>query len=153
MGVDVQLLPATAAHLEALAADVRPDEAARLGRLGFESAAELLGSAMASSDVALCALFDGRPAAVCGMGPFGSPGLSFVWAFCGRLVDRHPRTFWALCRPVLQQLADAGGVLVAFVDAQHVASQRWLRRLGFRLHPAAPWGVAGAPHCKAVWEG
>lgn len=153
MAPDVQVLPATRAHAEALAPLMRAEDAAEVLASAGHTPLQALLDALDDSAEAWAVLFDGEVAALFGVCPapvvstsiLGTPLVGVPWALTGRAVDSHPRTFWRLSRPWLAHFARRYPVLVQAVDARYAASLRWLARLGFDVQPAAPHGAAGLP--------
>lgn len=61
--------------------------------------------------------------------------------------------FWRENRKYLSSLLERYDMLFNYVDARHTASIRWLRRLGFSMEPAAPFGVDGVPFHRFEMRG
>ncbi len=72
-------------------------------------------------------------------------GEAAPWLLGTPLLSRHARlltrTARAYCREALRQYP----LLVNYVDARNTPSIRWLKRVGFEIHEAEPFGVAGLP--------
>lgn len=70
----------------------------------------------------------------------GSP-----WFLGTEGVFAHRRPFISEPAAYIRRMLDAYPRLVNFVHAENQHSVRWLRRLGFTVEPAQPWGPNGAP--------
>lgn len=107
----------------------------------------ILLRALAMTPDALAAVADGEVIALLGcaaggtlMTPRGAP-----WLLGSDACRRHGRVFIQAGRAAVAQWLERFGALENWTDVRHVESHRWLRRLGFTLHPAQPYGVQGLP--------
>lgn len=75
-------------------------------------------------------------------------GVAVPWLATTRLVDQHPIEFARGSRKVLADIRTRYPVLENYVDARYTKCVRWLRWLGFEIHPAEPYGQAGLPFHK-----
>ena len=71
--------------------------------------------------------------------PVGIP-----WMLGTDLVRKHQRVLMRECRPYIREMLRAYPHLVNYVSAENHTSKRWLRRVGFTLQPAEPFGPLGA---------
>lgn len=150
MAADVQVVPATPAHAEALAPLMRAEDAAELAAsLGVGPLQGLLASLDASC-AARAVLFDGEVAALCGVADTDVQGVGCVWALTGRAVERHPRAFVRLSRAAVAEYLTRYEVLFNFIDARYGRALRWVRALGFTVQEAQPYGAAGLPFHPVV---
>ncbi len=72
------------------------------------------------------------------LGDFGTP-----WMFGTRAVDRNGRAVMALSGGYIRQMLELFPRLTNIVDVRNARSIRWLKRIGFKFHPAVPFGPAG----------
>lgn len=70
----------------------------------------------------------------------GSP-----WLLGTVALDRFPGRLTRGAKTYLSRMQTEYPHLLNYVDARNVRSVLWLRRLGFTVHPAEPYGVAGLP--------
>ena len=95
--------------------------------------------------VKVVALLDEDPVAVFGVGATsllserGSP-----WLLGTSRLALCRRELAARSRAIVCEMAGRYRLLENYVHADNVTSVRWLASCGFRLEPAAPYGVAGA---------
>lgn len=80
-------------------------------------------------------------------------GMAIPWVLTTGLVDRHPKIFYKLSREVVAVMRSKHGMLVNMVDARYAKALRWVRRLGFEVHPPEPFGFAGMPFCRITMRG
>lgn len=67
------------------------------------------------------------------------------WMLGTPLIYRHARLLTRTARDYCRDALGRYQLLANYVDARNTASIRWLRRIGFELHPAKRHGVAGLP--------
>lgn len=87
-----------------------------------------------------------NPIAIFGIAPvsllerIGSP-----WLLATDEAFEHPRALVTQGRRYIDQMRRSYSRLFNYVDARNDKSIRWLRRLGFVMQPAEPYGVEGEP--------
>lgn len=146
MGPDLQILEATREHALELAGRMRAEDAAEVLASGGYSPIEALEAAMAHSTISGTLLIRGEVAAMFGLSAMpDDPSVGVPWLLTGEPVQRSPKAFFKACRPVLDLMLEHFPVLYQQVDSRYGAAKRWLKRLGFEIQPAAPFGVAGLP--------
>jgi len=135
---------ATERDAEELASQIRMDDALELAAdTGAEPLAVLL-AALGGNTWAL--RIGGEVAAIFGVTVASSlGGTASAWMITSRAVERHPVTFWKLCRSELPKLLERFGSLWNFIDARHTRALRWARRLGFQISEPQPYGALGLP--------
>lgn len=143
----VEVVEPTAKHLDYLAARLRAQDQAELRASGWDDFRQALQSSAQVSRWTRVALIEGAPAAVFGcaehgslLAPAGVPWLLGTDAVAshGRVLQREARRYIAAMLQEYPRLFNA-------VHAENTVSVRWLRRLGFTLHPAVPAPPHGAP--------
>ncbi len=150
----VDFLPAKPAHAEALAASLRAADAAEvLASDGLDPLSALTFSLALSSE-SYAGLIEGEVVALFGV---RRPSLvsrrGIPWLLTGDAVERHPLAFVKASRGVLACWRQDYAALGNWVDARHAKALRWLAWLGFTIHPARPYGVAGLPFHPFEMEG
>jgi len=75
-------------------------------------------------------------------GTFLSP-YACVWMLGTRHLRQYPVTFLKGSREWVERMLEEYEHLVNYVDARNKRSLRWLKWLGFTVHPAVPLGVEG----------
>jgi hypothetical protein len=142
--IDIRLVQP--GDVEALVAKMRQ---ADINELRASGVGEILPRVQASVDRSvLCrtGTADGEVGCIFGVVPVltlfdqeGSP-----WMLGTDLVTRHQRVLMRRCRPYIQDMLRIYPHLVNAVHADNHAALRWLKSVGFLLHPAEPFGVDGA---------
>lgn len=141
----LSFIAARPAHAEALAPRLRACDVEEIAASsGLSPLAALLASIQVSP-VAYAVFFESEVMALLGVGAHPSPGVGVVWLLGSDTIDQHPKLFWRDSRPVLAHLCESYEVLINMVDARNERSLRWLRRLGFTVDQAVPFGVAHLP--------
>jgi len=120
---------------------------------------DALRKGLERSAVCWTGVWRGRPMGMCGcismglVGRVGSP-----WMLTTDEITQAALPFWRENRRYLSGLMERYDLLFNYVDARHATSIRWLRRLGFSIGPAEPFGVDGLPFHRfemrgeAVWD-
>jgi hypothetical protein len=135
--------PAGLAHVLAVARDLRAGDAAEIAALGVEPVAGL-SRAVAQSETAYCAFFDGAPAALFGVVPYAgaSPlqgsARGNAWLITTNVVDRNKVSFVRASRIALEHLMQRYEYLECLVDARYEGALRWAAALGFEIGIAGP---------------
>lgn len=144
-----RLRPLAAGDIQFVAEHMRGADRAELAAVHGEQASplHLLAQAVLNSpDVWTGVTADGEPICICGVAPrclltgSASPwllGTEKLFTEPGALV-REGHRYIGRMRLIYPEL-------VNYVDARNTKSIRWLRRLGFTVHPAEPYGRAGLP--------
>lgn len=133
----VEFVQATPERLEHLALHLRDQDRAELAAAGWDDARVALTESVAKSRWTLVALVDGEPAAVFGCGEIGSmlaPD-GVPWMLGTNAVARHARVLQRYARAYIAAMLAEYPRLVNAVHAGNAVSLRWLRRLGFNVHP------------------
>ncbi|CAB4149598.1 hypothetical protein UFOVP555_12 [uncultured Caudovirales phage] len=101
----------------------------------------------ACSNWTLTFLVDGEIACVMGLAPIdGLLGTRAApWMLGTDVLDRHPGALMKTCPRYIAGMLSSYPHLLNFVDARNTRSIRWLKRLGFKILPAVPYGAAQLP--------
>lgn len=138
--------PATLADARDLAPRLRAADAEEVWAATGRSARDVLTASVRTSSLCIAAEVDGRCEGLFGVVPI-SPlsGEAGVWMLASDVADQHARAWLVEAPQWLVLLSDGWLVLRNRVDARNKRSIRWLRRMGFEVGPAEPWGWAGQP--------
>jgi hypothetical protein len=143
---DIGIIPAGAAHIEALAPRMRAADVAEIEAAAGLSPNEALRMSLEASIAAWAGTVDGEVACVFGVAPLsllggeGSP-----WLLGSDLIEQHAFAFARRNRAVVRGWSAIFPVLRNYVDVRNAVSIRWLRWLGFALLPPVVYGVARLP--------
>lgn len=142
------LVRAGQGHARDVAGRMRPADALEVWASSEQTPLEACEEAIAASPRRAWALYlGGELGGICGLCPdLGDPRRAFPWLLSTTAVDRHPVTFWRLCKETVRPLwLREFEVLENAVDARHTQALRWAARLGFDVAPAEPFGMLGMP--------
>lgn len=130
-----------------IAAGMRAADAREVARAGARDPLSAVAESVAASTLCWVAEVDGELCAVFGVAPINGmlSASGAPWMLGTDALDRHSVSLMRTCRPYIAQMRSLYPHLLNYVDAENVRSVRWLRRLGFEIHPAVPFGVGGEP--------
>jgi len=135
------------AHVQLLAATMRDEDAAEvMASHGFMPEAAVRDS-VARSVQSVAVVADGELLCLMGLAHAERPGgsIAIPWCLSTKTVDRKRRAFLVGTHVVVEAMAKQNRVLFQMVDARYEKALRWVKLLGFTVHPAIPFGVAGLP--------
>lgn len=142
----ILLRPANMADAADLAPRLRPADQTELAALSNRSHEATLRLSVAVSDEPLAAVTadSGELVAMLGV---GRPGLLSTtgnpWMLGAPVLENLGRQIMELSAEKVGEWRQEYPLLVNHVYAEHHHSIRWLKWLGFTLHPAAPYGPFG----------
>ncbi len=142
---DVRLRPVTASDIEHLAANMRPADLAEALAYG-PGIGPLNGLQMSvqASLVSRAVDIDGALAAVFGLVPRSLVGgTGAPWLMGTPVLDRHSRVLVRATAGYIRSMLALTPHLSNYVHARNARSVRWLKRVGFTVHPAVPYGGYG----------
>lgn len=146
---DVEIRDATVPDVVELALNLRPADLAEMHAYGHHEMVEPLVDNALRSHWCVAARVDGELACVLGvtslslLGGVGSP-----WMMGTPVLERHSRILVRKTPEYIDRMLSVFPHLVNFVHAKNTTSVRWLRRLGFVLEEAQPFGPLGEPFHK-----
>jgi len=143
----VEFRPAVPSDAGALAPRLRAADVAELQAAHGPDAdpLALLRNGLAVTPGAVAAVQDGRVIALLGCAAGGTmlTPCGIPWLLGSDECGAHARLFIARGRQAVGEWLRQYGRLENYVDARHAASIRWLKRLGFTIHPVQRCGPAG----------
>ncbi|MDY4297514.1 MULTISPECIES: hypothetical protein [unclassified Xanthomonas] len=144
-----QIVPATAAHIDVIAASPRPADVAELWAEARRGPAEAMHACLAASRHAYTAVLRGSPVCMFGAAPYSLlGGTATVWMIGSTALDSltAQRELVRLSRPAVAFLQDQfPAMLFNLVDDRNAAAKRWLRWLGFTLIAPITFGPDALP--------
>lgn len=142
----VEYVQPTERHVQELARHLRAADRAELHASGFEDPQRAIELSVATSTHMVAAVAEGRCGAIFGCAPASMlSGVGVPWMLGTDLVVTHQRALMADAPAYIRAMLHAYPLLVNHVHAENTVAVRWLRRAGFKLHPALPHGPHGAP--------
>ena len=149
----VEMRKATVADAEVIAPRMRRADVVEVHRsAGFLPLEALVRSLMVSEGRAHTLVFNGVPSALWGLAvpPELMSNVGVPWLLATDEVTRYPRTVIGLARTVVEGWQDEFATLLQFVDEENTGALRFLRALGFAIHPPVIYGAARVPFCPVV---
>lgn len=141
---EVTIRPATPEDAEALFAALRPADLRECLAYGQADVRAGIAESIAGSFFCWSAHEDTALLAVFGVGPLSMiNGIGSPWLLGTPLLDRRSRLLQRLAPQYVAKMLQFFPHLLNFVHVENVRSVRWLKRLGFTIHPPAPYGRLG----------
>lgn len=136
-----EIVPATLAHAEAIAANPRPADVAEVWASHRATVMDAMRRGMRYG--ARTGLVDGEP--VCMFGTVPDCALLVPWMVSSAAMDtlRVQKSLLRLSKSVVAGMRAHGATLFNAVDDRNEAAKRWLAWLGFELDDAVPAGWDG----------
>lgn len=100
------------------------------------------------SDYCRTALIDGVPAMLFGCGCSLCSSDAEVWALGTDACSGAPREMLIYGRRKIREMLEMYPEMHNYCDARYKAALRWLKKLGFTVHPEEPHGTNGELFCK-----
>lgn len=139
---EIVIRPAETGDAALLAANLRACDREELQAVGYWDALAPIADSVRTSALCWTALADGELACIIGVAPLdertGAP-----WMLGTPLLDAHARVLVRKTPEYIARMLGAFPHLLNFVHAENTTSVHWLRRLGFTLHAATPYGARG----------
>lgn len=150
--VEVRVGPVGPVAIAHVAARMRAADRAEVLAGGGRSPREALERSLALSSHAWAGWIGTEPAAIFGVGPAALVcGIGVPWFLGAEVLERNPRPLLTISRDWLARIAALYPHLENYVDARNGRAIRWLRWLGFTVHPAVPYGVGRMPFHRFTW--
>ncbi len=142
---EVYIRKPTYADLDDLFADLRPADRVECEALGLPDWQRHFVLGVEQSDLAWSARCNGELLAVYGASRHSLTSTTGApWLLGTPALDRHRKDLVRIVPPYLEVMLGHFRRLENWVHAGNHRSIRWLKRLGFTIHPAAPYGALGA---------
>lgn len=144
-----EFVPATLDHAKTVAAKARGADVDELWACAKYTPLGCLELGLEISPESWAWLWDGEPVCVFGVSAAsvlvssGAP-----WMVGTEEIDKHPFRFLRHGRDVIQHMLRQYEILENYVDARNRMAVKWLKWLGFTIHPPEPYGVFGMPFHK-----
>ncbi len=146
---DVDIRDTTVKDVAVLAARMRASDRREVAAYGHTDVMRAVTSSVANSVLCWSAFIDDELAAILGAAPLSvMGGVGSPWMLGTDVLTRHSRVLVSQTPAYIDRMLVAFPHLLNFVHAENTTSVRWLRRLGFTIHPAMPFGELGAPFHK-----
>lgn len=129
-----------------LVAFMRDSDIREIAAASFRTPGEAVPLAIAASEQTWTGFLAGRLAFIGGVtAPVALSGTRRPWLLGTTAIDRHPAAFMRHCRRWMPRVRRQFPRLENYADARAGRTVRWLRALGFVIHPAEPYGLGQRP--------
>lgn len=141
----MKIVPNTPAHTLAVAASLRESDVQEIQAISGRSPEDALHAAVECSAWSFACVDDaGKPLAIFGLAPI-APGTASPWFLATDDLKEHSREFLRISRRWVEEISERYPVLLNYVGVHNTRALKWLRFVGFDIHPPVPYGVAGLP--------
>jgi hypothetical protein len=141
----VEFAEANAGHAQALVRALRQQDRAELDASGQTDHLAAVWQSVEQSDWAVAAYVDGQLVCLFGVAAHAARGTGVPWMLGTDLVAQQRRFLLRLAPTYIARMLAAYPRLFNAVHARNTVSVRWLRHVGFRLHPSQPHPRTGEP--------
>lgn len=142
--VDVYIRNTNLVDVVKLAHNLRDSDRAEIAAYGQTNVLKGLTDSVAHSVLCWSAFINGELAAILGVAPMSVlGGIGSPWMMGTPVLDAHSRVLVRETPRYIDKMLVAFPHLVNHVHAENKTSVRWLRRLGFTVHPPRPYGQLG----------
>lgn len=143
---EILIRPTEPSDAARLFANLRASDLAECQAYGHADLAASLEASVRRSILCWTGLVDGELATIIGVAPVNIiTGVGSPWMLGTPVLDRYQRVLVRRTPEYIARMLKAFPHLVNFVHAKNTTSVRWLKRLGFTLHEAVPYGPLGEP--------
>jgi hypothetical protein len=141
-----EIIVPTVQHVKFVAYNMRRADRDEVHALSGWTPEKALIHSVEHSEMVFCAIHDGFPAVIWGVGvPTILYREGMPWLMGTPVIERNAKRFLRLSRLWVDEILDRFGPLYNVVDARNHVSIRWLRWLGFTIDPPVPLGFQGLP--------
>jgi hypothetical protein len=150
-----EVVPTTVEHVLELSETMRTADQAEIWASGNYTPFEGLTQSIRLTEETMTGLVDGHVLCIFGVGKttLTSP-VGFPWMLSSVLVDSHIRPWARGSKMAFEHMTKAYNVkhLRNHIDARYTEAVRWLKWLGFTIHPAEPFGMEQLPFHLFTWD-
>lgn len=131
----------TLADIEIIAATARKADRLEIEEGCGQSIASALTLGLRSSVSPKVIAWDHTPLAALGDASYSpGAGIGIPWLISTNSIERHPKAFLRVCKPLVSDMLQRHDHLINYVDARNHAAIRWLEWLGFSMGSPTPYG-------------
>lgn len=147
------VIPAEPEHIDFIAPRMRKADVDEIKAASGKSPREALEFSLDRSNEAWALIYDGKPAAMFGVGWISIlNGMAAPWLLGTDVVQDHYRHFLRGSRWWFARISSGYDVLTNIVDDRNDVSKRWLEFLGFTLDEPQIMGVERRLFRKFEWR-
>ena len=142
MKIDIVKLHSS--HLEHIAANMRPEDVREIWLADRSSPIGALEICNIMSDKKFALLLEGEPVLAFGLERDGLSDNARGWLLATPQIAQVRRFFLQQSKPIFLSLTKEYALVYNYVHEQNTVALRWLKWLGFEIHPAIPFGAESA---------
>lgn len=141
-----QIIPTTAAHIEAILPFVRQADVDEFWAFDHKTPRQALIQSLQSSTDVRTGMVDGQVICIFGVAPVSVLcGQAMPWMVGSTLLDKYARIFLKHDKSIVDDWLKTYPHLFNYVDERNGKAKLWLKRLGFILSEAEPKGKERLP--------
>lgn len=149
----IELVPVQVWHIEVVADGMRKADMLECERMVGFGPMESLVRSVSNSHWAETALMDGLPVGIGGIiVDRQNPEIAAPWCLGTDAGYEDVRGLWTMMEGLVDGWREEYEMLVNRVDAQNVEAIKWLKLIGFTVHPPEDTGVNGDPFRVFIWK-
>lgn len=142
--IDIQILPATQAHIEEMLPFVRDADIQEFVAINGWDARRVLETGLRTSTFTAAGLANGRVVTIFGVAPKSMiSGAGIPWLVATDDLEKYQFSFLRRCRNGVNAMLSVYPYLENYVDERNHVAKTWLHWLGFSLDKPAPYGIEG----------
>lgn len=142
--LNVQIIPATQAHIEEILPNVRQADIAEFMAINGWDARRVLETGVRTSTFSVAGLANGRVVTIFGVAPKSMIGGSGIpWLVATDELEKYQFAFLRRCRNGVNAMLSVYPYLENYVDQRNHVAKAWLHWLGFSIDSPAPYGIEG----------
>ena len=148
-----QIVKTTQKHIDELATTMRQVDIDEVWASNHLSPKASLSGSYSMTPDTYTGLVDNQVMCIFGVAkPSFMSDTGIPWLLGSDLITKHVRRFLVANRKVVDVMKQDVKILKNYVDARNLTTIKWLKWLGFVIHPAHPYGVEQLPFHLFTWE-
>lgn len=141
---EIVIRPTEPDDVNLLIENLRKSDRAECEAYGSPEIATEIRLSVLSSYLCWSAFADGELGCIIGVSPISMlGGVGSPWMLGTPVLDKHRRVLVRLAPGYIATMLESFPHLMNFVHAKNTSSIRWLKALGFAIHPALPYRRLG----------
>lgn len=146
------IIPCAPEHAYAMAPNLRKEDREELEAIGI-SALEGLLESVKIPGMAYTWIVDEKPICMFGCShPEIISDIGMPWLLASQEIENHTIAFMRHYAVFMDRAKELYSFLENYIDARQVSTIRWLKRCGFTIHKAQPYGIMGLPFHRFTLE-
>jgi len=136
-----KVVPTELSHMEELSHTMRPSDVRECWAANHYAPYDALKHSIYHTDKPFTGLYRGSVMCIWGVGKVSYLSKEGIpWMLTSNLVSKHSREFIRRSPGLLKDMQKEAIILINTVDVRNKVSIKWLKWLGFIIHPPVPFG-------------